>query len=108
MPDDEYLGLVVEHSRMDISGELQTEVKVLPFFLSTEEALDSIDGRKGNSLHGRKKRTTQLVAAPILARARLTVGAIGLEPKAESAQPRTDVNRASKRDLLLTTSAGNI
>ena len=38
---------IVEHGRVDKSGDLLTEVKVVPFFLSMEEALESIIGRKG-------------------------------------------------------------
>jgi len=45
--EGEYSDLIVEHGRMDNSGELLTEVKVVPFFLSTEEALESVNGRKG-------------------------------------------------------------
>jgi hypothetical protein len=46
--EGKYSDLVVEHGRMDNSGELLAEVKVVPFFLSAEEALDSINGRDGN------------------------------------------------------------
>lgn len=45
--EGEHSDLIVEHGRLNDSGELLTEVKVVPFFLSTEEALDSINGRKG-------------------------------------------------------------
>ena len=42
-----YSDPIVEHGRVDKSGDLLTEVKVVPFFLSMEEALESINGRKG-------------------------------------------------------------
>ena len=45
--EGEYSDLIVEHGRLNNSGELLTEVKLVPFFLSTEEALESINGRKG-------------------------------------------------------------
>ena len=45
--EGDYSDLIVEHGRMDNSGELLTDVKVVPFFLSTEEALESVNGRKG-------------------------------------------------------------
>jgi hypothetical protein len=45
--EGEHWDLVVEHGRTDEAGDLATEIEVLPFFLSTEEALERINGRKG-------------------------------------------------------------
>jgi hypothetical protein len=46
--EGEYSDLVVEHGRTDETGDLATEIEILPFFLSTEEALERIYGRKGD------------------------------------------------------------
>ena len=45
--EGDYSHLVVEPGRLDESGDLATEIEVLPFLLSTEEALERINGRKG-------------------------------------------------------------
>jgi len=45
--EGDYSDLVVEHGQTDETGDLATEIEVLPFFLTTEEAIERINGRKG-------------------------------------------------------------
>ncbi len=45
--EGDYSDLVFEHGRTDETGDLATEIEVLPFFLTTEEALERINCRKG-------------------------------------------------------------
>ncbi len=44
----EHCELVVEHGEVNDRDVLLTQIEVVPFFLSTEEALESVNGRKGN------------------------------------------------------------
>ena len=61
---------------MDNSGELLTEVETYPSSFQRKKHWNQLTAERGNSLHGLKEGTTQLVAAQSL----WTVGVIGLEP----------------------------
>ncbi|MGB3717172.1 MAG: hypothetical protein WA996_22350, partial [Candidatus Promineifilaceae bacterium] len=54
--EDEYSDFVGAHGQTDEMGDLQTEIEALSFFLSTEQALERINGRKG-------KKTTRIKSA---------------------------------------------